>query len=125
MQPKSILIVDDDLGHLQLMQLALNHLGCPIHTARSAVLALQILNDETPAVILLDIAMPELSGEDLLYGIKNNPRFATTKILLVTAVPMRVSQEMRALVEGVLPKPFDLDKLERLVFRMSTEGQAM
>ncbi len=115
MSPQSILIVDDNLGHLQLMQLTLKHLNYPILLASSAVQALHILADETPALILLDIAMPEISGEDLLYGLKSNPRFAATKIILVTAIPMRIPQAMRDWVEYVLPKPFDLQKLEDVV----------
>jgi len=123
--PKSILIVDDDPGHLLLMQFALKHLDCPIQTARGAELALQMLAESTPAVILLDLAMPDLSGEDLLYGLKNNPRFAETKIILVTAVPMRVSKDMRDIVEAVLPKPFDLAKLEKVVGRALGLGAAV
>jgi CheY-like chemotaxis protein len=111
----SILFVDDEAGHLELFRFALRDLPYTVLTARGAYEAQKILADETPELIVLDVAMPGINGLDLLHELRANDRWASTKIILATAVPTRVSPEDAASVHSVLPKPFELDQLEAAV----------
>jgi CheY-like chemotaxis protein len=111
----SILFVDDEAGHLELFRFALRDLPYTLLTAQGANEATKILNDETPELIVLDVAMPGISGLDLLHQLRADDRWAATKIILATAVPMRVPKEDAESVHRVLPKPFELDQLEEAV----------
>jgi CheY-like chemotaxis protein len=108
----SILIVDDDPTQLTLFRLLLRHLPYAVRTARSAADAFQLMHVEPPDVVLLDIAMPEVSGLQFLEMIRAQPRFMQTKVIVLTAATDRVSQDQAAHIHAVLAKPFELDRLE-------------
>src|SRR5436189_4215125 len=100
----SILLVEDDPRQLELLSLVLRHLPNPIYKAHGGAEALAMLEDETPAVIILDVAMPGISGLDVLHAVRTNPRLSETKVLIVTAVPARVTIPDIAQAERLLTK---------------------
>src|SRR5690242_11010259 len=60
-----VLVVDDNPGALQATAMAIEHLGCAALKATSARQALELLRSVTPDVVLTDLEMGEMSGEDL------------------------------------------------------------
>ena len=103
----SILIVDDDTSQLNLFRLLLSRLPYTIFTAQNAAHALSVLNEENPDLVLLDIAMPNVNGLQLLHVIRADPHWAKTKVIILTAAPFRVPKEDAAEAYRVLAKPFD------------------
>lgn len=82
-----ILIVDDDPAarenHRQLV--AQNIPGCAIQMAESGEAALQWLESETPALILLDLVMPGLGGADVLDHIRAEPRLRSIPVIILSS----------------------------------------
>jgi CheY-like chemotaxis protein len=66
--------------------------------------ALAFLNFETPHLVLLDLHMDDMNGWEVLGA--NNPRFAKTKVVVVTGSEAKVSPPTR-----VLRKPFKISEL--------------
>ena len=62
----NILIVDDTPANLSLLANMLNDKGCRIRPVPSGKLALKVIENEAPDLILLDINMPEMNGNELL-----------------------------------------------------------
>jgi DNA-binding response OmpR family regulator len=79
---KTILVVDDDRGIVQLVSEYLSEKGYRIVTARNGREALFIARDEKPDLVLLDIMMPELDGYDFVRLYRKE---RDTPIILLTA----------------------------------------
>lgn len=107
-----ILIVDDELDLLDLFAMILNRRSFRLLKAPGGREALNILETETPTLILLDVAMPDITGLDVLHAIRGNPRFSTTKIIILTAVPVMVDKKDSEMADLVLAKPISPKVLE-------------
>lgn len=82
---KKILVVDDSKVITDLIKLMLEKSGYGCMVANSASICMQLMQKERFDLILLDIAMPEISGLDVLDAIKNDERQKGTKVALFTA----------------------------------------
>jgi CheY-like chemotaxis protein len=111
----SILIVDDKADLLDLFSASLRRLRYRVLTAEDAATALAILEQQTPVLILLDLAMPSVSGLDVLQHVRADPRFNATKIVIVTAIPSRMDQQSTSKVDRIIPKPVTPSALEQAV----------
>jgi DNA-binding response OmpR family regulator len=66
-----ILVVDDEPTICSLMRVFLSQHGYQVHTASSGEDALNIFDESTPDIVLLDISMPGMRGIDVLKQIKS------------------------------------------------------
>ena len=104
-----ILIVDDEVYIAQLIADILADEGYSTRICHDGASALQIIHDESPRLVLLDIGMPIMTGEELLQ-LLGNPERRGFPVIVMTASP----KPQRFLEEGataVIPKPFDLERL--------------
>src|SRR5512142_3325567 len=83
--PEKILIIDDDVDTLRLVGLMLQRQGYQIVAATAGEQALAKAFEEHPAVILLDVMMPDMDGLEVTRRLRKNPGTASTPILLFTA----------------------------------------
>ncbi len=114
-----VLVVDDQEDNLQLAIQALALFGYSHISASDARTALELSQRYSPTLILLDLALPDLSGLEVARRLKQNPQTAAIPIVAVTALAMAGDRE-RALAAGCddyLSKPYDLDDLETVVHR--------
>ena len=81
-----ILVVDDNQQNLELLQAYLEDLDCRTIPAKDGIEALEIVADDQPDLILLDVMMPKMSGFEVCKRIKNNPRTADIPVIMVTAL---------------------------------------
>jgi len=83
---KRVLVVDDDADIVTMLQDRLESLGYESVTAEDGVRALELLNQDPPDLVLLDLEMPRMAGLEVLKtiadghpkGTSNQPRFAAT-----------------------------------------------
>lgn len=88
----NILLVDDDTGLIQLLQLVFESRGFDITVAFNGAQALEILEKEQPEVIVLDLMMPDVSGLEVCKQVRANPRISHIPIIILTA---RAGEETR------------------------------
>jgi DNA-binding response OmpR family regulator len=77
--------------------------------------ALDLIKVELPALVILDVAMPEVTGIDVLQTIRATPEYAGIKIILLTAVPNVLMRDNVSLANLVLSKPITPTELEARV----------
>ncbi len=82
---EKILIVDDDVETLRLVGLMLQRQGYEITAASNGIQAISLAKKEKPALIILDVMMPDIDGYQLAREIRQNPEIAKTPILMFTA----------------------------------------
>jgi PAS domain S-box-containing protein len=117
--PKAtILVVDDNPDVLQSMAAVLEVLHEEVLTASNADQALKYLLKIDPAVIVLDVMMPEMDGFQLANLIRKRERFKHTPIIFLTGLGKEDSQMLRGYQAGAvdyLLKPVDPDVLRSKV----------
>ncbi len=104
---KTILVIDDDMHIGNMLEEALTGEGYAVKRAYSGTEAQLLLSREKPDLILLDLMLPGLSGEELLPKIKDIP-------VIVVSAKADVSDKVELLLGGAadyVTKPFDLAEL--------------
>ncbi len=100
-----ILIVDDEPGLLRLFSNLIERLNCDIIQANGGALALDILDEMTPNLLILDLAMPEVSGYDVLQYVRSIPRLDHMKVMILTARPNMVPEVEALGIDCWVAKP--------------------
>ncbi len=107
-----ILLVDDNQQNLELMQAYLEALPVRLETAHDGLEAVAAIERTQPALVLLDVMMPRMSGFEVCQKIKQNPATRDVVVIMVTALH-EVGDYERAVESGCddfLTKP--VNKLE-------------
>jgi CheY-like chemotaxis protein len=82
----TILVVDDNQENLELLQAYLEDFECQTIPAVDGLQALDIIADNAPDLILLDVMMPKMSGFEVCKRLKNDPKTSDIPIIMVTAL---------------------------------------
>lgn len=104
---KTILIVDDDIQIGDMLQTLLTKAGYCVLRAYSGTEALLILSGKSPDLVLLDLMLPGLSGEDVLPKMEGIP-------VIVLSAKADVQDKVNLLLGGAadyMTKPFDTKEL--------------
>ncbi|MHC5612334.1 MAG: CHASE2 domain-containing protein [Nostoc sp.] len=108
-----ILIVDDDHNHCSMLTSLLEESGCRTLEANDGKHGLQVATEHNPDVILLDLAMPNMDGFELMLHLQANPQTSSIPII-VSSASVFESNRQRSLEAGAtafLPKPLQIDEL--------------
>ena len=104
-----ILLVDDDVGIQETLQLFLENEGYTVALASNGKMALELLRSEPlPELILLDLMMPVMNGWEFLEIRSHDERLLRVPVILMTA--SAVTEAMKA-ANDVLSKPFRLERI--------------
>ena len=104
---KHIFIVDDDIHIGNMLEEVLQREGYKVSRAYSGTEALLVLSSQTPDLILLDLMLPGLNGEDVLPKIQGIP-------VIVLSAKSETAHKVQLLLDGAcdyITKPFDLTEL--------------
>lgn len=119
---KKILIVDDEPNIVMSLEYVFKKQNFEVYIARDGSEALEIVKNQTPNVILLDIMMPNVDGYQTLEHIKQNSSLKNTKVVFLTA-KNKVSDIEKGLELGAdkyLTKPFSVKKVVSEILELIT-----
>jgi two-component system KDP operon response regulator KdpE len=108
--------VDDERSYRVLLDMNLRRAGYRVLLAETGAEGLDLLVRESPDLVLLDLRLPDLDGEDVCRRIRSGAPYAAhagVAIIMVTARAEQ-SQKVRGLVSGAddyVTKPFDMAEL--------------
>jgi DNA-binding response OmpR family regulator len=106
-----ILIVDDDPKITTLLERFLSANGYHVTALNDSKQVMQTAGQDHPDLFILDIMMPPPDGFTLCRMLRDDPRFASTPILIITAMDRSNSRASTLGANDYLSKPFDLDEL--------------
>ena len=104
---KHIFIVDDDIHIGNMLEEVLQREGYKVSRAYSGTEALLVLSSQTPDLILLDLMLPGLNGEEVLPKIQGIP-------VIILSAKFETAHKVQLLLDGAcdyITKPFDLTEL--------------
>jgi PAS domain S-box-containing protein len=109
-----VLYVEDNVSNLRLVEEILADDDVEIIAASTGRLALDIAPGASADVILLDINLPDMTGEEVLRGLRAHPHTATTPVIVLTAdaTPTTRRRMLELGVSAHLTKPIDIDLLK-------------
>ena len=110
---EKILVVDDNEDVRRITGKILSARGFEVLTASDGVQAIEVAQTALPHCILLDVMMPQMSGLDVLSGLRNDARTQRIPVIMVTA-RVRDEDVLEGYKEGAdyyITKPFSADQL--------------
>ena len=117
MADELILVVDDNPINVKLLLLLLSDEGYDVRSASDAEQTRKTLTELTPALILMDVQLPETDGITLTRELRREPRFDATWVIALTAhaEPGDEAKVLAAGCDGYVTKPIDTERLPRLL----------
>jgi signal transduction histidine kinase/CheY-like chemotaxis protein/PAS domain-containing protein len=113
-----LLVVDDVLSNIMAVEGLLDEMGLEIISANSGEVALEILKNVTPSLILLDIRMPNLNGYQVAAKLRSDPKFKNVPLIALTAsVSAQTDQELSIHFDGFLYKPTNKAELVNVLMK--------
>jgi len=97
-QSAKILVIDDDRSVIDLVQVILEAEGCTVMKAMDGREGLRLAQEELPDLIILDLVMPEISGFNVAYQLKHNPKTQLIPVIVMTS--MEIDDETREQLQG-------------------------
>lgn len=112
------LIIEDEPHLAELFSRALSEAGYQTEVVSDGLVASQRIKEEpTPDLVVLDLHLPNVSGDELLTQIRGNERYKDTKVILATADGL-LGDRLRSQANLVMIKPIDIFQLQRLANRL-------
>lgn len=110
---KTVLTVDDSRTMRDMLRLALSEAGYRVVQAVDGVHGLEVLQGESPDVIVTDINMPRMDGFGFIEGVRQSGLHRATPILVLTTESdaEKKSRARQAGATGWIVKPFNAAKL--------------
>jgi CheY-like chemotaxis protein len=120
MSSKPILVVDDDIAILDMIAELLGYEGYQVITTSQGSAAVARAKVDPPALILLDLMMPEMSGWQVVAALQASQQTRSIPIVLLSARRDLPATATDLGITTFLEKPFELDDLLGVVARYAT-----
>lgn len=114
---KKILIADDEPNIIMALEYAFRKNNFEVFIARDGKEAIDILQSQTPDLIVLDVMMPEIDGYATIQFIKNDPKLKDCKVIFLSAKnkPDDIQKGIDLGADAYITKPFSIKKLLELI----------
>ena len=117
-----VLVVDDDPDLVESVSMKLESEGYRVVKAYDGVEALEKIQEEPPALVVLDVMMPRKNGYELCDQLKKSEKTKDIVVILLTAVAEAVTSTnythmdgKTTLADDYIAKPIDLDRLMAVI----------
>lgn len=111
MSAGSILVVEDHADLREMLTVLLESEGFIVQTATNGAEALKRLEEKRPAVILLDLMMPVMTGDEFRARQLADPRYSDVPVICMTAAHDGRDRAARVGANAYFQKPMDFERL--------------
>ena len=114
---KKILVVDDDVQLVDMIHMRLEANGYEVAIAYDGQKALEKVQDQVPDLVILDLILPKLPGEEVCREIRKDEKTVNLPIIMLTGKASDVDRVVGRVIGAnyYIPKPFDADELLKKV----------
>jgi DNA-binding response OmpR family regulator len=107
--PNAILLVEDDIVVADVLRRMLIRAGYSVRVATDGIQALAALDEELPAILILDLILPGVSGFAILERIRQQQ--IPLPVIVITANPLYHDSLHHAGIRHMLIKPFEIEEM--------------
>ncbi|MBT3188892.1 MAG: response regulator [Anaerolineae bacterium] len=111
------LVIEDDPEQQNIFTKAIEMAGFSVEAIGNGKQAIARLDEVSPKLIVLDLHLPGVSGDEILHHIRADERLASARVMLATADPLR-ADTLRDQSDLVLLKPVSFIQLRDLAIRL-------
>jgi CheY-like chemotaxis protein len=115
---KTILIVDDEFGILEVLESILSDAGFKVISAINGQDALIRLQETIPDLVIVDFMMPRLDGAGVIKAMRADDKFSAVPVILASALPEKTIGERCVGYQAFVRKPFKTERLMEEVSRL-------
>lgn len=119
---KKILVVDDEVVLTKMVKMNLERTGLyDVRTVNEGSKALEVAREFKPDLIFMDVMMPDMSGDEVIAEIKEDPELSSTPYVFMTAIVTKAETEnMGSNIGGneFLAKPVKVEELLETIERI-------
>lgn len=121
-----VIHVEDNAANLRLMERILSKRDIDVMSATEGRRGLHLVRLHSPALILLDLHLPDISGEEVLRLLRSDPATMSIPVVIVSgdATANGTSRVLAAGATAQITKPVDVDALLRVVDEVLTPSNA-
>ncbi len=114
---KKIIIIEDEPDTVEMFAEMMRLNGYNVLKSYGGTPAINLISEEKPDAIVLDMMMPDLSGLDVLGQIRENPELAKIPVIVVSAMsmPQDIQAGLDAGASAYLTKPVTYQELSQAV----------
>lgn len=127
-KPRRVVYIEDDQEMIDLVELILTRRGYQVRGANGGQNGLDIINQNPPDLVLLDLMMPGMDGWEVYQQIKSTEKTHSIPVIIVTAKAQAIDRVLGlhiAKVDDYIAKPFRpqelLDSVERVLSKAAHE----
>lgn len=113
-EPIRVVCIEDEPEMIELVKLILSHRGFDVVGARGGNEGLQLVESLHPALVLLDLMMPDMDGWEVYQRMKANDQMNKIPVIVVTAKAQSIDKMLGlriAKVDDYITKPFGPSQL--------------
>jgi CheY-like chemotaxis protein len=122
-----VLHIEDNVSNRKLVELiAAQCPGVKLVEAETGVGGIELARELRPALVLLDLRLPDISGEQVLHRLLADPRTAGVRLVLISAEarPVEAARLVAAGADGYLVKPVEVAQLRELFESVAAAANA-
>ena len=110
-----IVIIEDDKDVASFLELAVQNLGYETAVSYNGRTGLALIQETCPDLILLDLHLPEINGDEILHLMRDNDEFCSVPVIILTGESAMLKPEVEAQANFTLVKPIDVRVLSQLI----------
>lgn len=111
MDKKKIIICDDDEGIIDVLEMILEEVGHTVISVNDSLKVQDLIQKEQPDLLILDLWMPRLSGQEVLRQLRNNSGHGKLQVIVISASRDGEQIATAAGANQFIAKPFDLENI--------------
>ena len=116
MNPEAVIVEDDAFQH-EIFVKAVEEAGYQVRSFTDGAQAMTYLQDHAPALVVLDLHLPGLRGDEVARQMHALPHLTETRLILATADP-RLAETLQDVSDLVLLKPVGFIQLRDMAARL-------
>jgi len=111
MDKKKIIICDDDEGIIDVLEMILEEVGHTVISVNDSLKVQSVIDKEQPDLLILDLWMPRLSGQEVLRQLRSNSGHDKLRVIVISASRDGEQIANTAGANQFIAKPFDLNNI--------------
>lgn len=121
---KTILIVDDEFGVLEVLEFILSDAGFTVVSALNGQDALARLKETRPDLVIVDFMMPILDGNGVIKAIRADEKLRDIPVILASALPEQTIRQRCDGYNTFLRKPYRTEQLMEEISKLMVQSSA-